>query len=804
MKTNQTVEGLVAAVMLGLVANATAMPSKQEISKAQPLVAELMAPAMDDYKAKKKTAAEVADAAVAFAAEAETEAAKFMLYRSSIPYYVRGEAYDKAAEAVTLLKTSVKDVPAEVVAEIISKATVRANREKAPQLFELYRQAKTQATAEKDVKELRKKPASSANNQKLAEALATAGDWPEALKEFANLRTDAALIAKKEQDGSGKSYELGEFWWTYTPAYENAEDTFKIHAVTHYRKALAAGEIPGLKKRIVEQRIKEYVSVASCASAGLGKEKQICRGGSKFLAHRWSFSKDFVDSIGKEGANVRGSVGLDNGQCVLQGGFVGTGKTGSPFTIELWYTEMPHDSQSENWILRADGGLQIREGETERGCHRYKIEWESYSRMYPLLNIQANHKAYIALTYDGQTMTVYATDTDGDNQLQQLSTTPSPAIQKAISLDDFHLFLGSVGDKGWGKFDEVRIWRVCMSKPEIMRSIKTGPDEVPTVGGSVTAASAATPSKGLINLTTSDRSPFAIKGNEATLTLKSGAKIDFVKCPAGKYRMGFNEGKNCLKLHSVTISRPFWMAKLPVTYRQADGIVGKVNRRECEKGKPSFKLDVLGGDNTPAALSYNQALEVLKRLNQECQPHLPQGYVFRMPSEAEYEYAARSGRSDYDIKRDGKNEITHFKDRLRALRDKGFDAVDWEKFPWRVPYFAAGSKKANNWGLYDMFTAGWAYVMDSVNCKGETDVEALTPYYADGSVDPVQFENGEGKHLMGVVHGCGWGCSEVKYRDSDWVKFLVERGDAPHDDCFLRLVVGPDLVSEWKAKNAKK
>ena len=228
MKTNQAVEGLVAAVMLGLVTNAPAMPSKQEINKAQPLVAELMAPAMDDYKAKKKTAAEVADAAVAFAAETETEAAKFMLYRSSIPYYVRGEAYDKAAEAVTLLKSNVKDVPAEVVAEIISKATVRANKEKAPRLFELYRQAKMQVTAEKDVRELRKKPASPANRRKLAEALATAGDWTEALKEFADLGNDAAQMAKRERDGSGKSYELGEFWWGYKPTYANAEDNFKI------------------------------------------------------------------------------------------------------------------------------------------------------------------------------------------------------------------------------------------------------------------------------------------------------------------------------------------------------------------------------------------------------------------------------------------------------------------------------------------------------------------------------------------------------------------------------------------------
>ena len=147
---------LAMAMMLLGSSVALAMPTQQELKKAQPLVAELMAPIMDDFKAKKKTAAEVADAAVKYAGEAETEAAKFMLYRSSIPYYVRGEAYDKAADAVEQMKANVKDVPAEVVAEIISKATVRANKEKAPRLFELYQQAKTQATAEKDVKELRR------------------------------------------------------------------------------------------------------------------------------------------------------------------------------------------------------------------------------------------------------------------------------------------------------------------------------------------------------------------------------------------------------------------------------------------------------------------------------------------------------------------------------------------------------------------------------------------------------------------------------------------------------------------------
>ena len=216
MMNDRVSSGLVAAVAMCICATSLAMPTKKELSKAQPLVAELMAPTLSDFKAAKKTAVEVADAAVAYAAEAETEAAKFMLYRSSIPYYVRGEAYDKAAETVVLMKANVKDIPASVIVEIISKATVRATAKKAPRLFELYQQAKAQAVAEKDIEvfraKLRKSPGSQPTIRNLAEALATSGDWEAALKEFAKLKDSTAQMARRELDGSAKNADLGEFW----------------------------------------------------------------------------------------------------------------------------------------------------------------------------------------------------------------------------------------------------------------------------------------------------------------------------------------------------------------------------------------------------------------------------------------------------------------------------------------------------------------------------------------------------------------------------------------------------------------
>ena len=256
---------LVMAGAMACVAVSLAMPTKDELKKAQPLVAELMAPTMAEFKAKAKTSAEVGEVSAKYAAEAETEAAKFLLLKGAMTYYVRAEEYDRAADAVGALKAGVKDVPPSVLAEIISKATVRATSKKAPRLFALYRQAKMQVAAETDAKEfaaqLKKKPDSLALRRKHAEAIAAAGDWKAALDEFAMLNDETAKKAKAEVDGTAKSADLGEFWWGYEPAYEDAGDAFKAHAAAHYRQALDAGEITGLKKQLVERRIAECEGV---------------------------------------------------------------------------------------------------------------------------------------------------------------------------------------------------------------------------------------------------------------------------------------------------------------------------------------------------------------------------------------------------------------------------------------------------------------------------------------------------------------------------------------------------------------
>lgn len=267
-------------IMTGLAlcaAVASAMPAKKDLYKTQPLVNELMSSVVDDYKAKKKTAKEVAEIAEKFANEAEGEAAKFLLLKGAIIYYSRAAEYDKAADMVEAIKAEVKDAPPEVLSEIISKATLRIRAKNAPRLFAQYKAARAQIKAQKEMKALeaalKKRPGNLVARRKYAEALAVSGDWKKSLQEFALLKDTVAAMAKAELDGKAKSAELAEFWWSYKAQSEEAEDALKARAAMYYKKAIDAGELSGLKKTLAEQRIAEVGTTVVAAAVETAEDE---------------------------------------------------------------------------------------------------------------------------------------------------------------------------------------------------------------------------------------------------------------------------------------------------------------------------------------------------------------------------------------------------------------------------------------------------------------------------------------------------------------------------------------------------
>ena len=238
-----------------------AMPSQAELDNVQPLVNELMGPLVKDFKAKKKLAVEVGDGAVELVAEANSEAAKFVLLKGAVSYYARAKAYDKAADTIESIMELVPDIPPKTLYEITSKAAASATVKNAPRLVALNKSAQKRAavaTRLASVKaQLRKTPADLKLIRQHAELLAAMGKWETAFAEFAKLGGEIGKMATADADAMGEGTELADFWWNYTPTASEAKDAIRSHAASLYQKALDHVELDGLKRTLAERRIAE-------------------------------------------------------------------------------------------------------------------------------------------------------------------------------------------------------------------------------------------------------------------------------------------------------------------------------------------------------------------------------------------------------------------------------------------------------------------------------------------------------------------------------------------------------------------
>ncbi len=212
---------------------------------------------------------------------------------------------------------------------------------------------------------------------------------------------------------------------------------------------------------------------------------------------------------------------------------------------------------------------------------------------------------------------------------------------------------------------------------------------------------------------------------------------EMVVIPAGSFTMGSNENDNEKPPHSVTI-KSFAMGKYEVTQGQWKAVMGD---------NPSQFINC--GDNCPVErVSWNGVQQFIQRLNQKT------GQQYRLPSETEWEYAARAGTSStYWWGDTASHEYANYgKDKCCGGVAQGRD--QWE---YTAP---VGQFPANAFGLHDMHGNVWEWVQDYYhdNYNGAP---------ADGSA----WESA-GEQKFRVLRGGGWFDSPAvlrsafRYRDT--------------------------------------
>ncbi len=245
-----------------------------------------------------------------------------------------------------------------------------------------------------------------------------------------------------------------------------------------------------------------------------------------------------------------------------------------------------------------------------------------------------------------------------------------------------------------------------------------------------------------------------------SLDLGKGLKIELVRVPAGKFVMGSPAGEaerdeSEGPQHTVTIGKPFWIGKFEVTQGQWVG-AGFANQSQ-------FK-DAPDHDRLPCeCVSWTDCQKFCEAATKAT------GHHFRLPSEAEWEYAARGG---------GAGTFGSFGDKLASSQANFNGASPFGGAPVgpeRQRTTPVGSFVPNGFGLCDVAGNVSEWCQDAYN-------ESYAGAPSDGSA----WEIGDKPNLRvyrgGAYNNDGSSCRAA-------VRYAAEKGEVRNSTLGFRVVV---------------
>ena len=257
------------------------------------------------------------------------------------------------------------------------------------------------------------------------------------------------------------------------------------------------------------------------------------------------------------------------------------------------------------------------------------------------------------------------------------------------------------------------------------------------ISGSLTSSTSSS------SANTLSSSGSSLSGNALTIPVKNGINIEMVKVEAGSFDMGAtpemeNPWEDEKPVHRVTLTNNYYVGKYEITQALWQAVLGNNPSR--------FK-----GDDLPVEkVSWDDCQDFISKLNAMT------GKRFRLPSEAEWEYAARGGKKSRGYQYSGSNT---------------FGDVAWYYGNSGPKTHAVGTKQPNELGIYDMTGNVWEWCQD---------------WFGSYSSSPQTNPTGAASGSYRVYRGGSWCNSARDCRTS------YRRGNTPdfrYFDLGLRLVL---------------